>query len=120
MNFDLDLCMCIGYDHTSLGIESQGHMSRLKSRVTVSKDSNAVGSSSILDWRHFCIVCLLVYVSCVCSVDQFHQAMADSSTVEFVYFPDSVPPQTGSKHDDVIGGRATQLRASWAVSQRYP
>ena len=49
MNFDLDLCMCIGYDHTSLGIESQGHMSRLKSRVTVSKDSNAVGSSSILD-----------------------------------------------------------------------
>ena len=54
-----------------------------------------------------------MYVSCVCSAEQqFHQAMADSSTVEFVYFPDSVPPQTGSRHDDVIGGRATQLRAS--------
>ena len=35
-------CLCVGDDHSSLGIESQGFRSKSNVKVGVSKDSNAV------------------------------------------------------------------------------
>ena len=41
--------MCMGHAHSSPSIESQGHRSRSRVRVIVSKNGNAVGLTSILD-----------------------------------------------------------------------
>ena len=57
----LPVFVCVGHDHRSPGIDSQGHRSRSRARlmVTVSKHGNAVGLTSILDrvqcvfWLYF-------------------------------------------------------------------
>jgi len=48
-------CIRIGHDHSSPEIERQGYRSnsRVKVRVTVSKDGRAVGLTSILDRGQF-------------------------------------------------------------------
>ena len=44
VSFDLDLFVCMGYDHSSPGIEGQGQTSKVKVR-----GRNAVGWTSILN-----------------------------------------------------------------------
>ena len=48
--------MCVGHDHSSLGIKSQSHRSTSRVMVvmvSVSKDSDEVGLTSILDRGQF-------------------------------------------------------------------
>jgi len=42
-----------GHDYSSSGHENEGHKSRSRSRVRVSKDDNAVGLTSVLDQGQF-------------------------------------------------------------------
>ena len=63
----LIFCMHIGHDHSSPGIESQGHVSRSTVRAGDCKDGNAVGLTSILDrWQLFssllCCWCVLLWI----------------------------------------------------------
>jgi len=47
----------MGHDHISSGIKCQGHRSRLRIRVRVSKDGNVVGLTSILNGGLFVFQC---------------------------------------------------------------
>ena len=46
---DLDFCVYVDHDHISPGTENQGRRPRLRVKVWLSKDGNAVGLTSIRD-----------------------------------------------------------------------
>ena len=52
-DFGLDFCTCVRHERSSSKIESQGHEVKTKVSVTVSKDGNVVGLTSMLDQGQF-------------------------------------------------------------------
>jgi len=50
VTFDLDFCMCMGYDHWRVERQDQGQGHTWKEKV---KRRNAVGGTQILNWGEF-------------------------------------------------------------------